>query len=197
MSLFDILLGRQRPVKSKMEKLFAIATARVTLEVKFNAKPTGKGGICFRPVTTSYFDEAEAELNDLLSIATRETGTRAQSVKDTYGYRWVLLIDDDFEDLVATFHMVSQTLQEHGFGEQLLAAVFQFVDDHQQQLYWIYNYKRGNFYPFVPLPNKARDNAYELRLRAVMEKEMPVEAELERWYPLWDIPFNQESTRSP
>jgi hypothetical protein len=94
---------------------------------------------------------------------------------------------------VAGLHMTSQTLHEKGFGDQLLAAVFPFVDREEKLLYWIYNYKRGSFYPFVPLPGKSRDNAYELRLRAVMEKELPIEPELERWYPLWDIPFSRES----
>ncbi|MBI2954583.1 MAG: hypothetical protein HYY30_09735 [Chloroflexi bacterium] len=190
MGLFDILLGRTRPLKSKIEKLFAMSTAQVTLAVKFNANPTGKAGICFRPVESSYFDAVETELTGLLEIARRESGAEIRFVKDNLGFGWVLLIGSNFDDLVATLHMVSLTLQDHGFGEQLLAAVFQFVDNEKRDIYWIYNYKRGNFYPFVPLPNKQRDNPFELRLRAVMEKEMPVEPELERWYPLWDIPLS-------
>ncbi len=196
MGFFDILLGRTRPVKSNVEKLFAISTAQVTLAVKFDANPTGKAGICFKPVESSYFDAAEAELKGLLDVASKESGSEIHSTKDAFDFRWVLIHDDNFEDLVATLHMVSQTLQEHGFGEQLLAAVFEFVDSNQQRIYWIYNYKRGNFYPFVPLPNRQRDNAYELRVRAVMEKEMPIEPELERWYPLWDIPLSQAQDQS-
>ena len=196
MGFFDILLGRTRPVKSNVEKLFAISTAQVTLAVKFDVNPTGKAGICFKPVESSYFDAAEAELKGLLDVASKESGSEIHSTKDAFDFRWVLIHDDNFEDLVATLHMVSQTLQEHGFGEQLLAAVFEFVDSNQQRTYWIYNYKRGNFYPFVPLPNRQRDNAYELRVRAVMEKEMPIEPELERWYPLWDIPLSQAQDQS-
>ena len=33
-------------------------------------------------------------------------------------------------------------------------------------VYWVYNFKRGRYYPFVPRPeggSGARDNAYELR----------------------------------
>lgn len=193
MGLLDILLGRTRPVASKIEKLFALTTAHVTLAVKFNANSTGKAGICFKPVTTSYYDVAEGELRQLLELTRKETGSEISLAKDSFGYRWVLVKDDQLEDLVATLHMVSQTLHEHGFGEQLLAAVFQFADEKQRHIYWIYNYKRGRFYPFVPLPGKQRDNSYELRLRAVMEKEMPIEPELERWYPLWDIPLGSSS----
>ncbi len=188
MSWMDILLGRTRPVKSSVENLFSISTAQVTLAAKFNTYPTGRAGITFKPVEASDFDAAENELRGLLEITARETQTKFHIVKDRYNYAWVLLLDKDFENLVAALHMTSVTLQEHGFGEQLLAAVFQFANNEKRDIYWIYNYKRGFFYPFVPLLNKERDNAYELRLQALMEEEMPLEPELERWYPLWDIP---------
>ena len=191
MGLFDVLLGRTRPQKSKIEKLFAMATAQVTLQVNLGLSSTSRAAICFRPVESSFFESAEGELRDILNIGTKETGTQYRLAKDSYGFQWVLLQDEQFEDLVASIHVVSQTLQEHGFGDQLLAAVFQFVDGNQQQVYWIYAYKRGAFYPFVPAGNKNRDNAYELRPRAVMEKELPIEPELERWFALWDIPLSQ------
>lgn len=189
MRWLDILLGRTRPVQSNIENLFSMATAQITLAAKFNAYPTGKAGITFKPVEASDFAATGNELRGLLEITARETQTRFQLVKDTYNYAWLLLMDKEFEDLVAAMHMTSLTLQEHGFGEQLLAAVFQFTIHEGQDIYWIYNYKRGFFYPLVPLLHKERDNALELRLRALMEKEMPLEPELERWYPLWDIPL--------
>jgi PspAB-like protein len=193
MRLIDILLGRTRPVKPRVEKLFALSTSRITIAEKFDANPTGNAGICFKPVETSYFGFAESDLKQLLDLTGRETGSKVYTAKDNYGFRWILLADSEFEDLVATAHVVSQTLQERGFGEQMLAAVFEFSDGERHKIYWIYSYKRGNFYPFVPLPNRQRDNAYELRLRAVLEKELPVEPELERWYPIWDIPLGQTS----
>lgn len=196
MRWLDILLGRTRAAASSLDNLFGIATAQITLEVKFGASPTGKAGITFKPVEASDFAAAETELKGLLEIAARETQAECHLVKDSYNYDWVLLVDKNLEDLVATLHMTSMTLDGHGFGDQLLAAVFQFVDKQGHDIYWIYNYKRGLFYPFAPLRHKQRDNALELRLRALMEKEMPVEPELERWYPLWDIPLVGDKTGS-
>jgi len=67
--------------------------------------------------------------------------------------------------------------------------VFAFKDAKGRPLYWIYNYKRGSFYPFVPASGQQqRDNERELQLRAQIGRELPVEAELERWFPLWGIP---------
>ncbi len=196
MKWFDIILGRTRPVASSVENLFSMSTARISLAATLGASPTGRAGITFKPVEASDFDAAENELKGLLEITAKQSRTSSRMVGDRYGYAWVLFEDDGFENLVAALHMTSLTLREHGFEDQLLAAVFQFRDSHGREVYWIYNYKRGCFYPFVPLEDQKRDNAYELRLRALMEKEMPLEPELERWYPLWDLPLGAGAGRS-
>jgi hypothetical protein len=66
--------------------------------------------------------------------------------------------------------------------------VFAFEDGQSRPLYFIYNYKRGSFYPFVPTGQQQRDNERELVLRAQAGNELPIEPELSRWFPLWGIP---------
>jgi hypothetical protein len=57
-------------------------------------------------------------------------------------------------------------------------------------MYWIYNYKRGTYYPFIPKGGtEERDSEREFVVRAQIGKELPVEQELERWFPLWGIPI--------
>jgi hypothetical protein len=98
--------------------------------------------------------------------------------------------DPDFEDLVVGVNAVSGALQGGGYGDRVLAAVFAFTDERGRKLYWIYNYKRGSFYPFVPAAgSEQRDNERELRLKAQIGADLPVEPELERWFPLWGIPL--------
>lgn len=185
MGLLDTLLGRGKLPKPKPDRLFAMSTAYVTLNT--NLALVSKGaGICFKPLEASRFARAEIEIRELLQQSCKETNTQYSIKKDTYGYMWIVLSDPDFEDLVTTLYMVSETLTEHGFGEQLLCAVFKFRGE--SDMYWIYNYKQGTFYPFVPGGGKKRDTPYEFRLRAIMEKELPVEKDVERWFPLWDIP---------
>jgi hypothetical protein len=67
--------------------------------------------------------------------------------------------------------------------------VFSFKDSKQRSLYWIYNYKRGAFYPFAPTGAEQRDMEHELQLKAQIGSELPVEQELERWFPLWGAPI--------
>lgn len=184
MGFLDALLGKSKLPKPKSDKLFAISTAYVTLNTNLNLKSEG-AGICFKPLEASRFASAEIELRELLQQSCKETNTQYTIKKDSFGYIWVVLNDPEFEDLVTTVYMVSETLKENDFGEQLLCAVFKFRDE--SEVYWIYNFKQAAFYPFVP-KGKQRDSSYEFRLRSIMEKELPIEKEVERWYPLWDIP---------
>ena len=76
-----------------------------------------------------------------------------------------------------------------GYGDRVLAAVFAFEDSKGRPVYFIYNYKRGHWYPFVPAGQQARDGERELQIKAIIDGELPIEPELERWFPLWGIPI--------
>ena len=78
-----------------------------------------------------------------------ETGTQVETSDDEFGYRWLILRDSDFEDLVVSLNTVSVELQGGGYGDRLLAAVFPF-EEKGRPIYFIYNFKRGAYYPFVP-----------------------------------------------
>ena len=80
-------------------------------------------------------------------------------------------------------------LSARGFGPQLLAAVFKF-EGKALPVYWIYGYKRGAFWPFVPTgKEQERDNAEELELKAKLERELPIEPDLSRWFGVFDAPL--------
>jgi hypothetical protein len=187
MGFFDSLLGKTQLPLAKTDRLFAISTAAITLETKLGLKPDGEAAICFKPMESSFYDSAYVEIEALLKISTKETGTQYVMKKDEYGYLWVVLEDPEFDDLVTTIQMIAQTLIEQGFGTQLLCAVYRFAGE--SRVYWIYSFKQGSYYPFVPLKDKQRDNAREFRIKAIMEREMPVEKDMERWYPLWGMPL--------
>ena len=96
----------------------------------------------------------------------------------------------DFDQLVVGINAVSTALEGGGYGDRVLCAVFAFQDEQRRPLYWIYNYKRGYFYPFVPAGgSEQRDNEREFVLKAQVGNELPVEPELSRWFPLWGIPI--------
>ena len=187
MGLLDTILGRSKLPKAKTDRLFAISTASITLETNLGIKPATVAGICFKPIESSRYETARTEIEDLLRYSCQETGTSYRLKKDEYNFLWAILEDPDFEDIVTNIHLVSQTMIEHGFGEQLLCAIYKFQGT--STVYWIYNFKQDSFYPFVPKVNKERDNATEFRLKSLMERELPIQKDVEKWYPLWGIPF--------
>jgi hypothetical protein len=188
LGLRDRLFGPKSLKEAKRDKLFALSTARVTMEVELGLRPGRAAAICFKPLSSGDFVRAENELQQLLEHVAQESQSRISRRTDEYGYEWLIVEDPDFEDLVTTVHLVGSELAAHGFGGQLLAAVFRF-DGGDHPVYWIYGYKRGAFWPFVPKgEGRERDNAEELELKAKLEKELPVEPDLTRWLALFDAP---------
>jgi hypothetical protein len=190
--LADVLFGRKKLKDAARERLFAISTARITLETELDLKPAGSAGVCFKSLSAGEFVRAENELQELLDAVASEAASKVERHSDDFGYEWLVVRDGDFEDLVATTHMIASELEARGFGPQLLAAVFPFKGggfDGDKRVYWIYGFKRGAFWPFVPKgESKERDNAEELELKAKLEKELPIEPDLSRWFAVFDAP---------
>ena len=196
MGFLDALLGGQRKLKAPApDRLFAMTTAQVALETEVGLRHRNAAGIVFQPIANADFDGILREVTELLEGAAADTGTTVESSDDEHGYRWIVLRDEDFEDLVVSLNTVSSQLQGGGYGDRLLACVFAFEEDARtgsgsRPVYFIYNFKRGAYYPFVPAGGEQRrDTERELRLKAQVTNELPIEPELERWFPLWEIPL--------
>jgi hypothetical protein len=187
----DALLGgRGKKVKGAApDRLFAMTTANVTFETGLGLKPKGTAGLVFQPLGTADFENIMSETEELLRGTAADTGTELRSHEDEYGYRWLVFRDPDFDDLVVALNTVSSQLEASGYGDRLLCAVFPY-EEKGRTIYFIYNFKRGTYYPFVPAPgDKARDNERELRLKSQVGAELPFEEEIARWFPLWEIPL--------
>jgi hypothetical protein len=110
--------------------------------------------------------------------------------KDTYGFTWLVCrhSPDDPEGLVTDLHAVNSSLENGGFGPQLLCTIMAFRDPGGRSLGLVYLYKRGTFYPFAPLSGERRDNALELQMRGTLADDLKIEPDLARWMPIWGAP---------
>jgi hypothetical protein len=208
--LRDILTGRHQVQGPAPDKLFAIATAYITLQTAYDIEPTGKAAIVFQPLATSEFEATMREMEEVVRATGGESGCQVASQDDSYGYRWMIVSNPpgtpSVEDLAVAINAVSDSIEGAGHGERLLCAVFAFTEKAPgagpadaspgagagtgRTIYFIYNYKRGFWYPFVPAPGEEqRSNERELQLKAQMGRELPIEPEIERWFPLWGIPI--------
>ena len=59
-------------------------------------------------------------MEEVLRGTGEDTGTEVERTDDEFGYRWMVLSDAEFEDLVVGINVVSQALQDGGYGERIL-----------------------------------------------------------------------------
>jgi hypothetical protein len=190
MGFMDALLGRRKTKASAPDRLFAITTAYVTLASESSITTNGSAAIVFQPLPTGDFEQIVADVEETVRGTGQETGTKVETHDDEFSYRWIVLRDDELEDLAVGINAVSDALAINGYKDRVLCAVFAFTEATGKPLYFIYNYKRGSWYPFVPAPgDKQRSTERELQLKALVGPELPIEPEAERWFPLWGIPI--------
>ncbi|HEV7864324.1 MAG TPA: hypothetical protein VGR20_16575 [Acidimicrobiia bacterium] len=190
MKWVDTILGRTKPKPANLDALFAVPGAAITLEAAMGLTSAAAAAVCFKPASGYDFASACNDINELLELSGKDTGSEVTQTEDSFGYHWIVVRDPDMSDLVTTVHMVNASLAERGYENQLLASVFAFRADGGDVAYLVYLFKRGTFYPFVPAAGggERRDNQRELQIQAALSGEVPLEADLTRWFPIWGAP---------
>ncbi len=165
------------------EDLFGMSTAYLTMHASLDFDEVDEAGLCFAGVDSTDFTDTVENVEGIVEAG--EEGAIAETHEDDHGYQWVVLEADDFEDLVVGVHTAADEFEQRGYDSRLLAAVFGFERSDGTRAYWIYSFRRGSYYPFVPLGTSDRDNGTEFKLRSVLEGELDVEDDESYWYPLW------------
>ena len=195
MGLLDNVLGRRRAAPPASDRLFAITTAYLDLQARSGVVTRGAAAIVFQPLATGDFEQVVDSVEAVVRSTGEETASTVERQTDSFGYHWMIVRDEDVDDLAVGINAVSDELATGGYADRVLCAVFAFEDAEHAPLYLIYNYKRGTWYPFAPLvagdgpAAQERDTERELRLRALLGDGLPVEPEISRWFPLWGIPI--------
>ena len=191
MGFFDALMGRRKVKGPDLDALFAIPSAALTLEVSAGLTSTGSVGVCYRDPEGAPFDRLEADITAMLQASSPTLS------RDSHGYTWIVLTSPpgatDLGALVTDLHAVTTTLQMEGFGPNILCDLVPFAAADGRVVALVYLPKRGTFYPFAPSRaagqgGRTRDNALELQVRAVVGGELPIEADVTRWFAVWDAP---------
>ncbi|GAB3495736.1 PspA-associated protein PspAB [Nocardiopsis coralliicola] len=198
MSFLRALLGRSKPVQPDLDALFGLPSAAVTLEATAGFRPTGTGSVAFRAAEGRAFADLQRETTELLDA---DGGPATEAVADDYGYTWLVVrapVAGGLGDLVTDIHAVNSSLENAGFGPSLLCSLAAFTDAPAgaeggggaggRTVALVYLYKRGTFYPFAPLGGQRRDNALELQLAAAVGKDLPIEQDKGRWFPVYGAP---------
>ncbi len=218
MGLLNTLLGRTKPVQSDLDALFALPSASITLQSAAGLVCSGQAGVCFKPPSGQGFEDMQAEVVKLLAmddvsgfhkaedsygyhwlvvedadieeLVTRihmvnsslsDSGWGPQLLCSVFGIAPVdsagsSAAPEPDPDLVPdpTAPMPEPTA---GPGHVLASTA-----------YLVYLFKRGTFYPFVPTGHEQRDTEEELKLKSLVADDLTVEPDLDRWFPLWELP---------
>ncbi len=184
-SILGVSAERDATRDADPEDLFGMSTAYITMEADLGYDNAGAAALCFSSVDSTDFGEMVEEVEAILEAGAKETGTTFSQHSDDHGYNWVVLEDSDPEDLLTSIHFAADTFIEQNYGSRLLAAVFAFDKSDTDHAYWIYSFRRGAYYPFVPSGSHDRDSRMEFKLQSVLDGELGIESDEQYWYPLW------------
>jgi hypothetical protein len=187
MGLWDALTGRSKPVRANLDALFSLPAAAVTLQTAAAFTPTGIGSVCYRAAEGAAFAQTQ---QDVVTLLDNDDDPDVERSTDAFGFTWLLArqAPDDLPALVTDLHTVNTSLEAQGFGSSLLCSLVGFADPSGRRLGLVYLYKQGTFYPFAPQGPQQRDNLLEIQVRDLLKDDLPVEAQLSRWMPLWGAP---------
>lgn len=177
--------------------IFSLSSSHITLDTNIGLVTTGRCALVIKTNSGQYFREMQQEVKRFLDAMEREESSSVDlhhdTITDYHGYLWIVLYAKRIEDLLVGLTAVGDLIIERGFSNQILAAVFQFYNerDNNQSSFLVYDYKSNKFYPFIPLNHKrkTRDTTAEVRIMETMVDEMPFEKDKELWRPLWNLPL--------
>ena len=189
MGFLDTLLGRTKPAQPNLDVLFAIPSAALTLQAALDLAPTGSGAVCFKAAEGAAAAQSATDIRALLNL---DPTLDVSISSDEFGFTWITCKQTtaDLAALVTGLHGVNTTLADAGFGPALLCTVVGFHTPaaHPRPVGLVYLFKRGTVYPFAPAGGQKRDTALEIQVRAALAGDLPIEPDLERWFPIWNAP---------
>ena len=131
MGLFDVLTGKRKLAKPAPDRLFAMSTAYVTMQTALSIESRGGAAIVFQSLATADFKGIVRDMEEVVRATAGDSGTAVETTVDSYGFSWLVLKGENFDDLVVGINAVSTAIDDGGYGERLLCAVFAFADEQR------------------------------------------------------------------
>lgn len=185
MGFFDVIAGRSRRPVNRIDQLFAIPAAAITLQTESQFSSTGFGSVCLRGAEGPAFAQT---MSDIVELLDSDNEPPVQQSHDEFGFLWLTVQQPTVEAMATDLHAVNSGLEAQGFADGLLCSMFAFVDNTGRKLALVYLYKKGSFYPFAPTGPRTRDNVLELQIQKLLANELPIEPDLSQWMALWGAP---------
>ena len=187
----EFVLGHQPLGRARADLVYGMVAARLTLEVNLRLAVRA-AALAFNPPKQVQEPQSENRLDVLAASIATDIEAAIDKCDDDFGFRWLILRGSDLEELAVSLGVLAEEL---GRADQLwgpLFAAFAFTDrsnaPNGRQAFWIFNFERGSFYPFVPTTYGDRDTRREAQFASAVDGELKLERDRELWFPVWESP---------
>ena len=185
MGFWDTMTGRTKPVAPKLDGLFALPPAVITLETAADFKMTGRGAICFRAAEGPAFAQT---LTDVVALLDDDDDPDVEVVTDQFGFTWLLARQEDMGALVTDLHAVTTSLEVQGFGHAVLCSLVSFADPVGTVPGAGLPIQAGHVLPVRPHRTAASGTTSWSSRSVTCSADLPIEQDLSRWMALWGAP---------
>ena len=169
-----------------------MTTAQVTLETGLGLKHKGAAGDRL-PAARDRRLRGDREATPRSCCAAAAAGhrhARSSPPTDEFGYRWLILRDPDFEDLVVALNTVSTQLQDERLRRPPAGRRLPLRGERpSRSTSSTTSSAAASTRSSRRRATRQRDTERELRLKAQLGAELPFEEDIARWFPLWEIPL--------
>jgi hypothetical protein len=124
------------------DAIFSLTSASLSIEEKLGLQFSGTAALCVKVINGSMFKNAIKDCTDLLNVSKNEFKFNFKIITDHYNYLWVIvngektmIHSDTITNVAAALSATGDILEENGFSEQILSAIFQFkLSDNSSDL---------------------------------------------------------------
>lgn len=183
-TLFGTATEHEASKSADSEDLVALSRVSLALETNMGYEPAKEGGLAFSDIDSHDFDKALEEVKGVIHKDDERENANL-NIEDIHGTQWIVIEDDSVESLAANLQYGASAMNSVDYCSRLLAAVLPFEKENDNTAYIIYSFRRGKFYPFVPIDGSNRDTKTERKISVILDDEIDVEDDRNYWYPLW------------
>lgn len=115
------------------DAIFSLTSASLSIEEKLGLQFSGTAALCVKVINGTMFKNAINDCTDLLNVSKNEFKFNFKIITDSYNYLWVIINgekqmthSETITNVAAAMSASGDILEEKGFSDQILSAIFQF-----------------------------------------------------------------------
>lgn len=182
------MLRRAKPTQPDLDGLFRLRDASGALAAA-GIRPSGGAGVAVRPAQADRFVQLFAAITDLVTQWNTPMVTLRAIDQASGQYQWITADGQGLDELLDAVHVLGSGLARRGFGSLLTAAAFAFATAGGEQLFIVYCFDRGTFYPLGRSGDPLHDRPVERSVRIAAASALPPEDDPARRLPATEVPL--------